>query len=154
NGLPISVLPISQFEQDVIWTRKIGYELLELVKSTPAFLLYKARHVRIDRIALLKLSTGLRGDRWHQLLKREAMAMFGLDHPNIPRLDDHDESYDRTYLICEFIDGGLTLSEVLHDGAQSRPLEPRRAAELAIRLAIGVQAIHEHGFLHLALNPD
>src|SRR5262249_41204167 len=67
------------------------------------------------------------------------------------------------------IDGAATLDQCLRDRAvpsdnsedraetfrpdtRHRPFEPARAAAVALRIALGLQAIHERGFLHCGLN--
>jgi hypothetical protein len=57
---------------------------------------------------------------------------------------------DPTFLVMEYVDGP-TLHQVIH---KEHKLPPRRAADIAVRLAWGLHAAHKAGVIHRDLKPS
>jgi hypothetical protein len=79
----------------------------------------------------------------------EAEAVAAIQHPNVARFLDLIVG-DPTILVMEYVDGP-TLHQVLH---KERKLPPRRAADIAVRLAWGLHAAHKAGVIHRDLKPS
>jgi len=180
DGQPVYARTPHVLERHAKWARKIGYDLGDLRGATRWFFTYLAHQQNINRTVRLKLSIGAVGTPAHAALKRQAEAMAGLDHPNVIRLYDYGEQFGQPYLVLEYLEGGESLSrrlraqepangmsaeqqgtsgnESVNEGANDStdetshaPMPARAAAKLGVMLAIGLQAIHEHGILHCGL---
>ena len=81
--------------------------------------------------------------------KHEAEAVAAIQHPNVARFLDLIVG-DPTFLVMEYVDGP-TLHQVIHKEGK---LPPRRAADIAVRLAWGLHAAHKAGVIHRDLKPS
>ncbi|HWE30781.1 MAG TPA: serine/threonine-protein kinase, partial [Polyangia bacterium] len=81
--------------------------------------------------------------------KHEAEAVAAIQHPNVARFLDLIVG-DPTFLVMEYVDGP-TLHQVIHKDGK---LPPRRAADIATRLAWGLHAAHKAGVIHRDLKPS
>ncbi|HEY1586493.1 MAG TPA: serine/threonine-protein kinase, partial [Polyangia bacterium] len=81
--------------------------------------------------------------------KHEAEAVAAIQHPNVARFLDLIVG-DPTFLVMEYVDGP-TLHQVIH---KEHKLPPRRAADIAVRLAWGLHAAHKAGVIHRDLKPS
>jgi serine/threonine-protein kinase len=111
---------------------------------------YKARHVRLNRpVAVKMLLAGVyAGPKELARFRREAEALGGLVHPNIVQVYEAGELDGLPYFTMELVGGG-TLDQKL----AGVPLPAREAAALVVTLAGAVQAAHEHGIVHRDLKP-
>jgi serine/threonine-protein kinase len=127
-----------------------GYEVTEIIGRGGMGVVFKARHLKLNRIVALKML--LAGPyacpeelaRFH----REAEAVAALRHLNIVPVHDAGECAGRPYFTMEYVEGGT-----LEQSLAARPLPPRRAAELVATLAAAVQFAHQNGFIHRDLKP-
>jgi serine/threonine-protein kinase len=127
-----------------------GYVVLEVLGHGGMGVVYKARHLRLDRTVALKmlLAGGVHGPEHRERFAREAAAVAGLRHPNIVQVHDMGEHNGQPYFTMEFVEGG-NLAQKLAGTPQS----PRQAAELSATLAAAVQAAHQSGIVHRDLKP-
>jgi tetratricopeptide (TPR) repeat protein len=127
-----------------------GYELLEEVGRGGMGVVYKARHVALDRLVALKmvLSGEFAGELERARFRTEAQAAARLSHPNVVQVYEVGEHRGHPYLALEYVGGG-SLAEQLRLG----PLPPHRAAEVVEVLAGAVQAAHDQGIVHRDLKP-
>ena len=84
-----------------------GYEILSEIGRGGMGVVYKARHVGLDRLVALKmiLAGPHAGDKELARFRQEAEAVARLRHPNIIQIYDIGESEGRPYLALEFVDG-------------------------------------------------
>jgi WD40 repeat protein len=127
-----------------------GYEVLGEVGRGGMGVVYKARHVALDRVVALKvLLGGARASPEEQVrFRAEASALARLRHPNIVQVYDTGTHDGLPYFALEFIDG-----ESLAAHLRGQPLPPRAAAALAEVLARAVHAAHQAGVVHRDLKP-
>ena len=88
-----------------------NYIVEELIGSGSFGLVYKARHHVFENVVAIKIPTDA---QYVQNLRREGVAIHGLQHPNIVRALDMDPFADPPYLIMEYLDGP-TLRQILDD---------------------------------------
>ncbi len=131
--------------------RRFGdYELLEKVGAGGMGTVYKAHHLRLDRIVALKMLKGKTAQIEHQLERfvREAKAAARLDHPNIVTCHEFGEFNGWHYIAMAFVEG-----ESLHQRLARGPLEPSEAARLVHALAGAVAHAHQQNVIHRDIKP-
>jgi eukaryotic-like serine/threonine-protein kinase len=128
-----------------------GYDVTEELGRGGAGVVYKARHLRLNRpVALKMLLAGACASRAErQRLTREAELVAGLGHPNIVQVHDVGELDGRPYFTMEFVEGGS-----LDRKLAGTPLPAREAAALLAVLAEAMQAAHRAGVVHRDLKPS
>ena len=111
---------------------------------------YKARHLQLDRVVALKmiLAGGHAGAADLERFRVEAQAIARLQHPNIVQVFEVGEHEGLPFFSLEFCAGG-TLAQQL----AGMPLPPKDAAALVETLARAMHAAHEKGILHRDLKP-
>jgi serine/threonine protein kinase len=161
DGRPLSVLPRSVIDQDRRWAERMGYDIIDQVSHSRGAFVYTARKRGFPKTVLLKRCAGKPGSEEYAVMRAEAEALAELAHPNIVRVIDAGESAEQAYLISEFVENAAPLNRCRRldsDGDQfllnvpCAPFAPRRAALIALRIALGLQEVHERGFGHGALN--
>ncbi len=127
-----------------------GYEILEELGRGGMGVVYKARHLALDRVVALKmiLSGAHAGAQELARLHHEARMLAALHHPNIVQIFEVGEAAGHPYLALEFVAGG-SLAGRLSD----RPYPARAAAELIEVLARTVHVAHQRGVVHRDLKP-
>lgn len=106
---------------------------------------FKARHLRLNRIVALKMlhvAEFAVAEERERFLK-EAQALATLQHPHVVQIFEAGEDRDRLYLVMECLEGGS-----LDKRLRGQPLEPKAAAQLVETLANAVQHVHNRGLLH------
>ncbi len=137
--------------------RRIGdYELLEKLAEGGMGAVYRARHVRLQRIVALKMiKTGvLAGEEEIRRFLAEAEAVAQLDHPGIVPLYEvgqwkpEENASWIPFLAMGFVEGE-SLAERLREG----PMPPQQAAWITLQMAEAMQYAHDKGIIHRDLKP-
>jgi len=126
------------------------YELLEEVGRGHMGVVYRARHVGLNRVVAVKVMRDalFAGRRERTRFRSEAEAVAGLQHPHIVQVYDYGEHEDVPFFCMEFLDGG-TLTRRLKRGR----LSVAEAAALIETLARAIHYAHRHGIIHRDLKP-
>lgn len=140
------------------------YQLLEVIGQGGMGIVWKARHMRLDRIVALKLlgpQTGWQQRDW-QRFQNEAQAVSSLDHPHIVPVFDYGEYQGQQYLAMKLVTG-YTLSDAAiqsnsadesNRGDQTDPVvRHRRIARIMYQVAQAIHHAHQRGVLHRDLKP-
>jgi serine/threonine-protein kinase len=127
-----------------------GYQVDAVLGRGGMGIVYKARHLRLNRPVALKmlLAGAYAGPEERQRFSREAEAVAGLRHPNIVQVHDLGEHDGRAYFTMEYVEGG-SLAQTL----MGSPQPIRQAAALTATLAEAVQVAHQGGIIHRDLKP-
>jgi WD40 repeat protein len=127
-----------------------GYEILDELGRGGMGVVYRARHVRLNRVVALKmiLSGAHAGAAELARFQTEAEAIARLHHSNVVQIHEAGECDGFPFVALELCPGG-SLDTLLAAG----PLPPRRAAELVGAAARGVHAAHEAKVVHRDLKP-
>src|SRR5262245_15451730 len=126
-----------------------GYELFGELGHGGMGIVYKARHLALDRVVALKMirarhATAEDLARFHI----EADAAARLQHPNVVQIYEFGDCGGQPFLALEFCGGGSLASKL-----NGTPLPPAEAARLVETLARAIQAAHEQGIVHRDLTP-
>src|SRR6516165_9453912 len=109
-----------------------GYEVEAVVGHGGMGIVFRARHVRLDRMVALKMlllgACATPQDRAR--FQREAEAVARLKHPNIVQVYDVGDTGGRPYFTMELVEGG-SLAQKL----SGTPQPARAAAALVVTLA-------------------
>lgn len=127
------------------------YNLLERLEPAGPGELYRARDTRLGRtVAVRVLPADFAADGVARAaLLEKARSLIALSHPNVTTLFEVDEHDGRVFLAFEFLKGQSLRAEMA-----GRPMNVRRAVELAVQVADAVADAHAAGFVHGGLSPD
>lgn len=124
------------------------YNLLEQLERSGPGDLYRARDTKAGRtVAVRLLPADFTSDP--AALIDQARGLTSLSHPNVTTLFDVGEHEGRVYFAFEFQKGQSLRAE-----AAGRPMNVRRAVEIAIQIADAVADAHAAGFVHGGLSPE
>jgi eukaryotic-like serine/threonine-protein kinase len=127
------------------------YKILEPAGSGWLGDVYRARDTRVGRTVAITVVTdriaSIPERREH--LVRDARAAAAVSHPNIVTLYEVGEENGQLYLAYEFIQG-QTLKTIIG----GRPLNPRRAIDLAGQIAEALADAHAADLVHGAITAD
>jgi hypothetical protein len=89
-----------------------GYEILDELGRGGMAVVYRARHLKLNRLVALKMI--LAGEYAeagaHARFRAEAEALARLDHPHIVQIYEVGEAGGRPYVALEYLDGGTRAS--------------------------------------------
>src|SRR5947208_3099247 len=127
-----------------------GYEVEAVIGHGGMGVVFRARHLRLNRVVALKmmLAGAYAGPHERERFQREAEAVAALRHPNVVQIYDVGDSGGRPYFTMEYVEGGSLAQKLA--GA---PQPARQAAALLATLAGAVQAAHQSGVVHRDLKP-
>jgi eukaryotic-like serine/threonine-protein kinase len=127
------------------------YNLLERLEPAGPGDLYRARDTRAGRTVTIRLLPPdyAPDDASRASVLEIARGLVGLSHPNVITLFEAGEHDGRIYLAFEYLKGQSLRAEM-----GGRPMNVRRAAEVAIQIADAVADAHAAGFIHGGLSPD
>lgn len=124
------------------------YNLLERLDPAGPGDLFRARDMHLGRtVAVRLLPADFTADP--VALVDKARAVVSLSHPNVITLFDVGSHDGRVYLVFEFLKGQSLRAEMA-----GRPVNVRRAVEIAIQMADAVADAHAAGFVHGGLSPE
>ncbi|MEE2755863.1 MAG: serine/threonine-protein kinase, partial [Myxococcota bacterium] len=131
-----------------------SYAIFDRLGSGAMGSVYKARHVRLDRLAAIKLISATSQDDAHDdelrsRFLREAKALSNVRHDSVITVYDYGSHGEKLYMVLEFI-GGQNLWQLLRD-KNGLPIE--RALPILRQLAEAVGAIHAVKIVHRDLKP-
>jgi eukaryotic-like serine/threonine-protein kinase len=126
------------------------YNLLERLEPAGPGELYRARDTKAGRTVVIRILPRNFTDApgRHALLEK-ARGLAALSHPNVTTLFEAAEDDERVYFAFEYLKGQSLRAEM-----GGRPMNVRRAVELAVQMADAIADAHAAGFVHGGLSPD
>jgi serine/threonine-protein kinase len=127
------------------------YKILDRIGSGGLGEVYRARDTRLGRTVAVKVvkRDAFRDDAERRRLMEDARAAAALSHPHVAAFYEIGEDQGMLFLVSEFVPGS-TLREVIG----GRPINARRALEIASQVADGLAQAHAHGMAHGDIRAD
>jgi serine/threonine-protein kinase len=127
------------------------YKILDRIGERSLGEVYRARDTRAGRTVAL---TVVRGDisavrDTRERFLEDARRASAISHPGIAALYEVGEQDDRVWVACEFVQG-----DSLHALVGGRPLNPRRAVDIAGQVADALAEAHARDIPHGAVAGD
>ncbi|MHC4660153.1 MAG: serine/threonine protein kinase [Planctomycetota bacterium] len=132
--------------------KRIGpCEIIEPIDEGGMGVVYKARHVNLNKIVAVKiLSPELLSDAHRKRFLREARAAASLDHPNIVVVYDTGEENGYSYIVMQLVEG-KSVRAIIEEKGKFRQEEALLVMEAAAK---GLKAAHDEKLVHRDLKPD
>jgi serine/threonine protein kinase/formylglycine-generating enzyme required for sulfatase activity len=131
------------------------YRIEQYVGEGQLSTVYQATHVELGKIVALKIYSSRIFNRKNnqQVLQRlfqNAQTLSQIRHPNIIQIYDSGLIGQEFYVVMQY----LSCPNFLQISAQMGPIMLADALYLTKHVALGLQAGHEHGLLHLDIKPS
>ncbi len=133
--------------------QRIGnYDLLDKIAEGGMGAIYRARHRDNGTIVAIKIMPAHMATNQVLLerFKQEFRAASRLDHPNIVRALDYDDSGSMPYLVMEFVEGESLGAKLERDGRMTEEESIRVIAQVAQ----GLYRAHKEKLIHRDVKPD
>jgi serine/threonine protein kinase len=127
------------------------YKILERIGESRLGEIFRARDTRLGRTVAIKVPPDAvqKNPAKRDALLADARASMALSHPNIALLYEAGDDNGLAFLACEFVPGD-PLDRVI----AGRPLNPRRAIDLAVQIADALADAHAAEMAHGNLTPE
>jgi formylglycine-generating enzyme required for sulfatase activity/tRNA A-37 threonylcarbamoyl transferase component Bud32 len=127
-----------------------GYDVLAEIGKGGMGVVFKARHLALNRIVALKMILSAEFATTEELIRFmiEGEMLARLNHPNIVHVFEVGRQDGNPFIALEYVAGG-TLADFLKDHS----LPVREAAALVELLACAVHHAHLNGIIHRDLKP-
>ena len=128
------------------------YRLEALLGEGGMGVVYRARHVLIDRVVAVKLiRPDLRGEtHLRAWMLREARAANRVDHAHIVEIHDVGETEEsELYLVMEYLVGSALSAEIAKG-----PMQVARAVDILEQMCAALARAHDLGVVHRDLKSD
>jgi serine/threonine protein kinase/WD40 repeat protein len=112
---------------------------------------FKARHLRMDRVVAIKMISPLavKDQAAVKRFQREVRAAAKLEHPNIVAAHDAGEFNELHFLVMQYVEGRDLAQVVKNQG----PLPVEQAVEYTLQAARGLAFAHGEGIIHRDIKP-
>jgi serine/threonine protein kinase/Tol biopolymer transport system component len=140
---------------DLIGRTVSHYRVLELLGSGGMGIVYKAEDVKLSRrVALKFLPEGMSSEpRALERFQREAVAISGLDHPNICTIYEVEEYVGQPFLVMQLLEGQTVCERIASHAGQRACFRNEELLNIALQIASGLEAAHQKGLIHRDIKP-
>ncbi len=129
-----------------------NYELLEKIAEGGMGAIYRGRHLASGQVVAIKIMPPHMAANPVLLTRfeQEFRAASRLNHPNVVRALDYNDSGSTPYLVMEFVDGESLGQKVERDGK----MPEAEAIRIIAQVAQGLHRAHKQGLVHRDVKPD
>jgi serine/threonine protein kinase/Tol biopolymer transport system component len=140
---------------DLIGRTVSHYKVLELLGSGGMGIVYKAEDVKLSRrVALKFLPEGMASDpRALERFQREALAISGLDHPNICTIYEVEEYVGQPFLVMQLLEGQTLRERIESHSGQRACFRNEEMLDISLQIASGLEVAHQKGLIHRDIKP-
>jgi serine/threonine-protein kinase len=140
----------AESDRSVVGFRLGEYEILGELGRGGMGVVYKARHVRLNRVVALKmvLAGQFAAPEDLQRFQAEAEAAAALEHPGIVPIFEAGQCQGHAYFSMGLVEGHSLATEL-----EAGPLPPLVAARMLRKIAAAVAHAHAHDIIHRDLKP-
>ncbi|MGB0596238.1 MAG: serine/threonine protein kinase [Rubripirellula sp.] len=126
------------------------HELMGEIARGGMGVVYKARHIQLNRIVAFKVILGgqFASEDAMERFRTEAKATAQIDHPGIVPIYEIGKHDGQPYFTMGFVDG-----ESLQERIDRDPLPPKEAANIVLAVAKAIHFAHQYGVIHRDLKP-
>jgi Protein kinase domain len=112
---------------------------------------FRSHHPQFDRPVAIKILPPQVGQDpgFRARFEREGRTIAGLNHPNIIRIYDIDETDGLFYMVMDLLPGG-TLEARLREGR----LDRKWSTDVMLKMAEALDYAHAHGVIHRDIKPS
>jgi len=127
------------------------YQILEKLGSGGMGQVYLAKDIKLDRRVALKFLPQKLKDKAAvaEDLLNEARAASKVNHPNLVSIYSIEKADDRDFIVMEYVQG-KTLRQIIDKS--DLPIDKK--VDIALQIAAGLKAAHDHDIVHLDVKPD
>ena len=126
-----------------------GYQIVAKLGAGGMGIVYKAVDTKIQRTVALKLLSSLSvTDQESRRFLQEAAVMAKLDHPNIVKVFQAQDT-PRHYLTMEYVEGNT-----LGDCIKERTIVPLMAVQTIEKISEALAEVHQLGIIHRDIKPS
>lgn len=129
------------------------FEILSVIGRGGMGMVYKARHVHMDKIVAIKtlVESAVFDENSFLRFEQEARTASSLEHPNIIKIFDFGRSWHGfAYLVMEYLDGE-TLEELI---LETDGIDIERFLKIFSQVCDGMQHAHDKGIIHRDIKPS
>ncbi len=124
--------------------------LVDILGTGSMGAVYKARSARDNNVYAIKILPRRHVADLNEIATK-VQAFKQVRHPPVSALVHLGAVGERAYLLWPYLEGGEKLVAMVHARGQ---LPPKLAAQIALQVASGLQAYHEHDLFHGLLKPS
>jgi hypothetical protein len=133
---------------DLVGSSLGRYELVEVLSRDDMFTIYKAWQESLDRFVAVKVLAHPQDEQFATRFKLEAKILGRLHHPNIVPIYDCGEQEGLLFIVTQYIDSEVLLSEMV-----GRPMEAAHALALVAQVLGALDHAHGQGVVHRNVKP-
>jgi len=128
------------------------YEIIDQIGTGGMSDVYKAKCHKLNRFVAIKvLKQEFSQDKnFVSKFRIEAQSAAGLTHPNVVNVYDVGEENGIHYIVMELVEG-ITLKQYIQKKGK---LSSKEAVSIAIQVAQGIEAAHNHHIIHRDIKPQ
>ncbi len=128
------------------------YEIIEMIDSGGMAYVYKAMCKKTKKIVAVKVlkEKFTNSAEYVKRFKKEAEAVFSLEHINIVRVTDVGYDEGVYYMVMEYIEG-KSLKALIKEKSI---IEEKQAIEYAIKICSALASAHQNGIIHRDIKPQ
>jgi serine/threonine protein kinase len=156
GGSPGGALPRAQSRTTELIGKKVShYRVVGAIGGGGMGMVYKAEDLKLRRqVALKFLPEELAWDPVSlQRFEREARTASSLDHPNICTVYEVEEHDDQPFIVMQLLEGETLRDRLAAVAARQKMLSVGELLDIAIQIAVGLEAAHIKGIIHRDIKP-